>query len=25
MKKLDLRSRADIVRYAAQQGWLQEL
>ncbi|MFH0341355.1 MAG: response regulator [Chromatiales bacterium] len=25
MKKLDLRSRADIVRYAVQQGWLQEL
>jgi hypothetical protein len=25
MKKLDLRSRADIIRYGVQQGWLQEL
>ena len=24
MEKLDLRSRADIVRYAVRQGWLQE-
>ncbi|MGH8627854.1 MAG: response regulator transcription factor, partial [Gammaproteobacteria bacterium] len=25
MKKLDLRSRADIIRYGVQHGWLQEL